>query len=434
MQKEMAGLRRRPVGQWLSAWREMTVAERHTLNLTVEQSFLLVLLAVLPLFESPKSIALAGYLIAAAVRHLLFRHVGSFGVIGWAVLAFVGAALASGLAACASTGWDEARRLTGTGEIITCSMALLAALAGGYDDRFRRLALWTALVAAGATSVWMIGLHWQEGSRPDGVLSLGNVNTAALYMSLTMTATAALLADALATRRAAMAVATSLALVVQLLLLIDLGSRTGLLTMIVGLGAICLSCLGRRGGIVFLGAVSVCVPIIWLRNQQLLEKFGQINLDGLDGLVGARADMWRLGAAVFIENPVLGVGWRNIRYVDSQALGFDFAPDSEAANADHAHNQFLNLLAEGGVVGFIVLAVLAGLVLSRLRRARPAVSAVSPVWLTGIGVLPALLAGGLFELVMVAEVALLAVLVLGFAVGSPAPSPAAVRPRFRRAR
>ena len=429
-------LRRRLVGQTLSVWRQwpdMTATERHTLNLTIEQSFLLVLLAVLPLFESPKSIALAGYLIASAVRHLLFREVGSAGVIGWAALAFVGATLASGLAAYASAGLEEFRRLTGTGEIITYSMALLAALAGGYDDRFRRLALWTALAAAAGTSVWMIGLHWGSG-RPDGVLSLGNVNTAALYISLTMVASAALLADAVATRRTVAAVVTSIALVVQLLLIVDLGSRTGLLTMTVGLGAICLSCLGRRGGVVVLGIVFVCASIVWLRNQQLLEKFGWINLDGLDGLVGARADMWRLGASVFLENPVLGVGWRNIRYVDSQALGFDFAPGSEAANVDHAHNQFLNLLAEGGLVGFVFLATLAGLIVWRLWRARPAVSAVSPPWLAGVGVLPALLAGGMFELVVVAEVALLAVLVLGFATGSPAPNPAAVVPRFRRAR
>ena len=411
----------------------MTAADRHALNLTIEQGFLLLVVAMLPLFESPKSIALTGYLIAAAVRHLTFRGVGSAGAVGWVVLAFVGSTIASGVAAFAFSGWDDSRRLVGTGEAITYSMVLMAALAGGYDARFRRLASWTALLVAGGLSVWMILLYW-DGGRPGGILSLGNVNTAALYIALTMAATAALLADALAARRAPSAVIASVALLAQLLLIIDLGSRTGLLAVVAGLGGIGVVCLGCRGAAMVLGLAVLCAPIVWLRNQYLATKFGQISLDGLDGLVGARADMWRLGAAAFLDNPVLGVGWRNMRYVDQQALGFDFPPDSEAANADHAHNQFLNLLAEGGIFGFVIVATLAGLVSLRLWRARPAIPAVAPAWLAGVGALPALLVGGLFELVIVAEVALMAALMLGLAVGSPAPSPGTVVARFRRMR
>jgi O-antigen ligase len=406
------------------------LADRHALTLAVEQGFLLLLLVMLPLFESPKAIALAGYLIAAAVRHASFRGLPRPGFPGGAALAFAATAVLSGIVAVAAAGWDDPERLKGTGETVLFALALLAVLCGGYGSAFRRLALWTALAAALAASGWMAAQQWGPGGWDRSLLSLGNVNTGALYLALAGTAAAALLADA-AGRGAAAAAVPSAALGLLCLALVDLGSRTGLLAVFAGCGAIIVVALRRHWPYALAGALAALALAVWLRSPLLIEKFGRIGLDGLDGLVGPRAPMWRLGFAAFLEHPLLGVGWRNFRHVDHRALGFAFPPGSESANADHAHNQYLNLLAEGGLIGFAAFFVLLGGLAWRLGRSRPARPAAAPAWLAGAGALVAMLAGGLFEAVVIAEVALLWAVLLGLAAAPPQQQPGPKPRRFR---
>ncbi len=70
--------------------------------------------------------------------------------------------------------------------------------------------------------------------------------------------------------------------------------------------------------------------------------------------IGARFEMWRSAFGGFRSEPMLGIGWGNLR---SQ-----FTADVEAgvrvpriAQYNHAHNQYIGSLANGGVVGLLAL-------------------------------------------------------------------------------
>jgi O-antigen ligase len=368
------------------------------------------------------------------VRHATFRGLAGPGAVGWAAAAFVAAAVASGLAAFAAAGWSDPDRLKGTVEIAGFALALAAAAAGGYDARFRRLALWVGVASAAAAAAWTGWMFWGTGRSPTSVLSLGNVNTGALYLAFAATASTALLTDAVRRRAVLAGLAAAAALALFLVILVDLGSRTGLLAALAGGGAIGVVALRRYWPFALGGALALLAALIWLRSPELVAKLGRLTAGGLDGAMGVRADIWRLGAAAFAENPLIGVGWRNFRHLDAAALGFDFPPGSDAAMADHAHNQYLTLLAEGGLIGFAAFALLIGALARRLWAMRPRPVATAPVWLTGVGVLAAMLAGGLFELVLVAELALLLAIFAGLAAAGPPPDRHAIVPRFGRAR
>ena len=73
--------------------------------------------------------------------------------------------------------------------------------------------------------------------------------------------------------------------------------------------------------------------------------------------VGTRLEMWQASWLMFLENPVLGVGWGH--YLDHAKDQVDRGLRNEsAASFDHPHNQFFTALASGGVLGFSVTVML----------------------------------------------------------------------------
>jgi O-antigen ligase len=409
------------------------LSDRQAVNLAIEQTFLLVLVVALPLFESPKWIALTGFLTAAAIRHATLGGMPRSLAPLWAALAVLMAAMISGLAAFAESGWGSLDPLSGAGEILLVLLTLLAALYGGYDIRFRRLALWATVSATAVAGAWTVWSHWGKPEPLSTMLSLGNVNTAALYVTLATTAMAALLADAVQ-RWSPSALPLVAMLAIGVITLIDLGSRTGMLSIVLGVGMVGLLCLGRWGPAALAGGLGLLSVGIWLRSPRLVEKFDSIELAGLAGLDAARAPIWEFGAEVFLRNPLIGVGWGNFRQVDRAALGFHVDPESILAHADHAHNQYLNILAEGGLIGFAAVAAFFGALVWRLWTIRPKRPAASPVWLAGVAALPAMLAGGLFEIFLVAEIALLLAILIGLAAAPPDADRQAAAPRRARPR
>lgn len=66
--------------------------------------------------------------------------------------------------------------------------------------------------------------------------------------------------------------------------------------------------------------------------------------------VGARIEAWRSALDAFRQRPLLGIGWGNLRphFAADVERG---ARHAQIARFDHAHNQFLSGLANGGVAG-----------------------------------------------------------------------------------
>jgi len=123
------------------------------------------------------------------------------------------------------------------------------------------------------------------------------------------------------------------------------------------------------------------------------ERFGSLTAQGSE--VATRADFWRTAENIWAAHPVLGVGLGGFpeAYATSRVPGKSYLPSSLFEPPPHAHNLFLNLLAEQGLLGlvaFLILAVAAARACSKLRRDGRA-------WLAALGSagLALLVAGGL---------------------------------------
>ena len=84
---------------------------------------------------------------------------------------------------------------------------------------------------------------------------------------------------------------------------------------------------------------------------------GPRDLDVRSTSIGARFEMWRSAAGGFRSEPLLGIGWGNLRG--------RFNADVDAgvrvpriAQYNHAHNQFISSTASGGIVGLLALLAL----------------------------------------------------------------------------
>jgi len=69
--------------------------------------------------------------------------------------------------------------------------------------------------------------------------------------------------------------------------------------------------------------------------------------------VGTRLEMWQASLKMYLDNPLLGVGWGH--YQENAQLQVDQGlRNQSAAFFDHPHNQFISALANGGSLGFVV--------------------------------------------------------------------------------
>ncbi len=70
--------------------------------------------------------------------------------------------------------------------------------------------------------------------------------------------------------------------------------------------------------------------------------------------IGARFEMWRSAWNMFLENPVLGGGWGEFQNYNQKYIK-EGKVNKVAGKFYHAHNQYISILAKGGVISFISL-------------------------------------------------------------------------------
>jgi O-antigen ligase len=107
------------------------------------------------------------------------------------------------------------------------------------------------------------------------------------------------------------------------------------------------------GGLVVLCAV---MAVSWIGVQQVLQRFSGMQMTEVTSSKRAamREDTWRL----FLDHPVLGTGLGTLEIVFSP---YDSLYDGKVV--DHAHNDYVEALAETGVVGGLCCAWFLGVVL-----------------------------------------------------------------------
>jgi O-antigen ligase len=151
-------------------------------------------------------------------------------------------------------------------------------------------------------------------------------------------------------------------LVVTITAILLTASRTALVASLLALGIVPVTALLRgsravaatlvAGGIVF-GAVCFIVPVTsW-------QRLNTLTTDAIEGTMGDRRAIWEAGLHVFPSQPLLGVG--SGAYEDSVApiIG---RPNTVLPNGmvTHfvAHNTYLSILVECGLVGLSIMTVL----------------------------------------------------------------------------
>ena len=98
------------------------------------------------------------------------------------------------------------------------------------------------------------------------------------------------------------------------------------------------------------------MAVSWIGVQQVLERFAGIQ--SLEVSAGKRAAMRRDSWRLFLDHPVLGTGLGTFEMVFPP---YDSLYDGKIAN--HAHNDYLEALAESGILGGLCCVWFLGIVI-----------------------------------------------------------------------
>ncbi len=146
-------------------------------------------------------------------------------------------------------------------------------------------------------------------------------------------------------------------------------SRGGIVSFGVELAVLALVMIQRRtmGKQLFAGAAVLLLALLmvsWLGVGQLLQRFS--SFQSLEVTAGKRASMRRDTWQIFLHNPVSGTGLGTLQLVYPQ---YESLYDGKIVN--HTHNDYLEALAETGVLGGLCCAWFLGILLSQsLKRLR----------------------------------------------------------------
>lgn len=168
-------------------------------------------------------------------------------------------------------------------------------------------------------------------------------------------------------------------------------SRGGAISFAVQLGVLVLVMLLRRtggkhalaGGVILLLAVLL---VSWLGVRQLLDRFS--TLQSLEVTTGKRASMRQDTGRIFLDHPWTGTGLGTIQTVFP---AYETLYDGKVVN--HAHNDYLEAMAETGVAGTACCAWFLGVLLylslrQLLQRDKPFAAALHLSGLVGcVGIL-----------------------------------------------
>jgi O-antigen ligase len=146
-------------------------------------------------------------------------------------------------------------------------------------------------------------------------------------------------------------------------------SRGGILSFAVELGLLALVMIRRRTRgkqFLFIGAILLVALLMvsWLGLGRILERFS--SMQSLETTAGKRASMRRDTWRIFLDHPIAGTGLGTIQIVFPP---YETLYDGKIVN--HAHNDYLEALAETGLAGGLCCAWFIGVLLAEsLKRLR----------------------------------------------------------------
>lgn len=150
----------------------------------------------------------------------------------------------------------------------------------------------------------------------------------------------------------------SIAIIGLLLTLPMTGSRGPLLILAVFLPFIAWMSPFRKVAFIALGGILVALAFIVISTPQLKDRLATL-AHPFENQKHTRIPIWLVAIEEFKDNPILGVGFHNYRdrefeYYQDSFESHEINPKTGTI-AFHAHNPWLDILAEQGLVGFFFL-------------------------------------------------------------------------------
>jgi len=269
------------------------------------------------------------------------------------------------------------------------SMALGADRKTVFDRVFKVIfAMATLTAIIGLAQYFSGNWIWGGGINISGVrrvnASFIDPNLFARYLNISILGTLLLLLR----REWFLNIGTALALLIQVVALGVTFSRTGWLTLLIGIVIIAISSAKNRRtpwsvlGLGGVGAIALyLIPSIRIRFETLFT--------GMSAL-GQREHLIKGGWAMFIENPLTGVGLGNFRWAIEQPYHY-LVPWSDAVT--RSHTSLMTVAAEMGILGlvsmFVFLIIIASMNLRVLNQmnsyAQAMLISIFVVWLSSQG-------------------------------------------------
>lgn len=337
---------------------------------------LLALAFFLPLYEAPKSIFWALYVLVWIVNRVRTRDFGGRWDL-WDTL--LGIWIASGFVVAAFAGLHGSE-WRGAVDLLRYGAVAWLLKRSDYSTLERRgvfAALVASVVAGLAVAHWR---SWILGAQYLELNSVGNVNHTAIYVAIMLGACAAWLYG-----RGGLAAA---AIVLLLLLsLIMSASRAG-----IGVGLFMLLVMGlawsrrsRRPLAIAVLLVIATIALTWLGGAEVVRKH-QRNIEQ-QNVLAYRDGIWRGALVAWERFPLFGIGMDNYSLVKMDRIkawraeaGKTF-DEKDYSQWPHAHSLYFNTLAERGIVGIAALGALLTAWLVALVRRRPRADAAGDEWL-----------------------------------------------------
>lgn len=349
----------------------------------IEFSLLALLILFLPSYEAPKNIFLVLYVVAWIVNRVRDRDFGGKWRL-WDTLILVWIASGYIVAAFAGVHYHE---WLGANDILRYGVVLWTVSRSHFRSReymlLGGLTLIATLLALGG-GFW--ALYVSHTRRALELHSVGHVNHSAIYLAtvfgLSLAMSLAYSSTHLFWRWALWLTTLFLGLAI---LLSDSRAAVGVtvaLTLALGVAWLRRS---RRMLPWLTGLTALILIAAYLGQIQVVKK--QTGLVAQNYVLAGRAQIWNVAKETWRQYPLFGVGLDNYSRISVEqnvrgwvsARGEPFDPRTYLGNA-HAHSLYFNALAERGIFGVTILAIILFAWIAFLAKRVPQARASNVEW------------------------------------------------------
>ena len=387
----------------------------------VETGLLLALAVFLPLLEVPKNAACVIYLATWLWNRARERDFGG-PWDAWDTL--IAAWIASGYAVAAFAGLQE-QEWRGANDLARYAILLWLLKRSGYGESELRWVLGALVASALATLCWGWWKYWTHDN-PNRLpvlqlKSVGHVNHSAIYLAMICGVCTAWLFARWRAWNAwwrAGALAATAFVFASLFVMASRGALAAAAVLVLVLAAAWWP-RWRVPLVASLTGLAIAVVAVLATDSKLAQKQSS---HSVEDTLSVRGAIWNSGFAAWERYPWFGVGMSNYDLVTPEKVaqwraqaGKPFDPARYAPNA-HAHNLYVNTLAERGSVGFAALLAVLIAWLGALLRYRPASADPDLRWLLWGSAAAAWIVtagAGMFNTTLHHEHGILATLLLG---------------------